>query len=251
MANNWILVRGLGRSQGHWGRFKELFLEAFSGDRIEFLDLKGNGPRCDEISYTSIEDFMQDIRSRSELVREGARFHLVAISLGGMVCAEWAQQYPDEVASVTLVCTSSSESPFYERFNLRVIPRFIKGALGADVAGREKLLLETVTNSSQRRAEELPGFTRYSLQHPMKISNFLRQIWAAARYKVPQKLPVPVYLIGSYGDKLVSPNCTLRIAQKWGVTPVMHPWAGHDVGVDDPDWLLKQLRSLNQPGSGV
>lgn len=244
MGNSWILLRGLGRSQWHWGVFKQLFMEQHAQDEFEFLDLKGNGSRCQEISYNSIPEFMEDVRSRSEFIRQGKKVHLLAISLGGMVCAEWARKYPDEVASLTMVCTSSSESPFYRRFNLGVIPHFLKGALMASLAEREMLLLSAVTNNLERRQQELPQFIESSEKYPLKISNFLKQIRAAARYQFPPKPPVPVSLIGSFGDRLVSSQCTLDIAKKWGVEPIMHPSAGHDIGVDDPMWLLQQVKAL-------
>lgn len=240
MSDKWVFVRGLGRGQGHWGLFRRLVLDSIGAENVEFLDLKGNGQRYDEISFTSISDFMEDLRFYSRLLKEGQKVNLVALSLGGMVCAEWAHQYPDEVASLTMVSSSSAESPFYHRFNLRSVPLLFKGAIGT-MREREKCILEVVANSAQRRDEEFADFVEYSTKYPLKISNFFRQIKAASGYRMPSKMRVSIKLIGSYGDRLVSPACTIHLAKLWNLEPVMHSWGGHDLGVDDPRWLFEQL----------
>jgi hypothetical protein len=43
--------------------------------------------------------------------------------------------------------------------------------------------------------------------------------------------------MNSLGDRMVDPACTQAIAREWNVTPKTHPWAGHDLPLDDPEWV--------------
>jgi pimeloyl-ACP methyl ester carboxylesterase len=53
---------------------------------------------------------------------------------------------------------------------------------------------------------------------------------------------VPLLLLASRGDALVDPRCSLAIAQRWACEIAMHPWAGHDLPLDDADWVVQQVR---------
>lgn len=240
--NNWILLRGLARGVGHWGSFAEKIQEHFPQDAFEFLDLPGNGQRHDETSPTSIPEYVKDLRSRSAFVSRGESFNILAVSLGAMIAVEWVRQFPHEVQKAFLVCTSSAgESAFYERFQL---PNYVKALslIGAkDEVKWERTVLDMVVNNHERKESELLSMVTYTKTHPMRMENILRQLLAASRYRFPAEVPGDVHLIGSYGDRLVSPKCTLQIAEKWGLKASMHPWAGHDVPIDDPHWLLERL----------
>ncbi|MGZ5183361.1 MAG: alpha/beta fold hydrolase, partial [Ramlibacter sp.] len=74
--------------------------------------------------------------------------------------------------------------------------------------------------------------------------NALRQLWAAARYRAPDRPPaVPLLLLASAGDRLVHPSCSARLADRWEVPLRLHPWAGHDLPLDDPAWVLDHVLS--------
>ena len=47
------------------------------------------------------------------------------------------------------------------------------------------------------------------------------------------------------GDRLVDPRCTTAIARAWGVPHELHPWAGHDVPLDDPGWVIEQVERFD------
>ncbi|WII73791.1 alpha/beta hydrolase [Bdellovibrio sp. 22V] len=242
-ARNWIFLRGLARGVGHWGSFVSKMKERFPEDRIELLDLPGNGTRHEEKSPLHISEYVKDLRSRSEFVKNQEPFNIMAVSLGAMVTTEWMREYPHEVKRGYLVCTSSTGfSRFYERFQPM---NFLKSAhlvaAQKDEMAWEKVILDMVTNSHERRQEEILALAAFTKKNPMRIENILRQLVAASRYQFPHEAPGDVRLLGSYGDRLVSPTCTLKIAEKWGVKPAMHSWAGHDIPIDDPHWLIEHL----------
>lgn len=239
---HWLLLRGLARGQGHWGSFAELFQQAHPNDEIEFLNAPGCGERVGEISPLKISEYVEDLRARSRAVREGKKLHVLALSLGGMITVEWMRLYPDEIEQAYLVSTSASNwARFYERFQPQNYWPVIKMIKSRQPEFIEKTTLHMVANSEERIQAEWKSMLSYTRRHPLQIKNVLRQLSAAAQFHFPEKSPGKVKIIGSYGDRLVSPSCSLKIAEHWGVPVFMHEWAGHDIAIDDPRWLIEQV----------
>lgn len=251
-ARRWILLRGLSRGRGHWADFSIEFSKQFPNDEIEFLDLPGNGERNKERSPRNIPAYVESLRSQSRLLSKGS-VHILALSLGGMIATEWARLYPSEVEQGYLVCTSSAEhSSVFDRFKVGNYPSFLPLILNQDQKKYEEILLSRITNNEDRRRYVFDELVKYSEQYPARVTNFLNQIFAASLYKFPSNPPANLHLIGSYGDRLVAPQCTLSIAKLWNLKPAMHPWAGHDIPIDDPQWLLQRIKESlpsNSPGN--
>ncbi|HWU43251.1 MAG TPA: alpha/beta hydrolase [Bdellovibrio sp.] len=241
-TKRWILLRGLARGRGHWGSFAELIQKNFSDCEFEFIDLPGNGERYQEQSFTRVTDFVKDLRAQSKFVQEGKPFNVLAVSLGAMITVEWMREFPHEVQKAVLICTSSSNfSPFYQRYQMKNYAQSFLLAFEGDPIRWEKRVLEMITNNHVRREAEFMALAQYSKQHPVQIKNIFRQLMAAAQYRFPEKAPGDIRIIGSYGDRLVSPQCSLEIGKAWGLEPIMHAWAGHDIPIDDPSWLIEYL----------
>jgi pimeloyl-ACP methyl ester carboxylesterase len=96
----------------------------------------------------------------------------------------------------------------------------------------------------------LSAWTQARQQRPVSAANALRQLLAAALYRVRKNPPgVPLLLLASEQDGLVDVRCSLAVAQRWGCPLRLHPWAGHDLPLDDPDWVIAQVASW-QPARG-
>ena len=85
-------------------------------------------------------------------------------------------------------------------------------------------------------------------QRPVSTSNALRQLVAAARYTAPASPPAGgtppsgrFLLLASRQDRLVSSRCSQAIAKAWQVPLRWHPWAGHDLPLDDGQWVIEQV----------
>jgi hypothetical protein len=241
-SRNWILLRGLARGRGHWGSFVERMQKKYPHDKIELIDLPGNGERNDETSPASVKEFVEQIRSQSQFVKQNQKFNILSISLGGMITVEWMRQFPHEVNKAFIMCTSSAGfSPPKDRFMLHnyLSAAFVIGK--KDPKEKEDIVLRMTVNSDTRRAEEFPRLVEYSQQYPLKSKNLLKQLFAASQYKFPKEAPGDITLLGSFGDKLVSPNCSVAIGKRWNLPVEMHPWSGHDLAIDDPNWVLERL----------
>lgn len=240
---SWIFLRGLVRGRGHWGEFPELFRQAFPDDEVELLDIPGNGERNQETSPWSLAEYVPLMRSQSKFIQQGRRVHVLAVSLGAMVAVEWMRQFPNDFEKMYLAVTSSQWSPFYQRFQPRNYATLLKAVASTSPERIEEIILSSIVNSQDRLNAVKPGMVAYTTRHPVRRENLVRQLRAASQADFPDRPSVAVKLIGTWGDRLVSPQCIQAIGKAWGLEPEMHPWSGHDIPIDDPIWLIERLRS--------
>ena len=119
-----------------------------------------------------------------EMVRENGRVHLLAISLGAMLAADWAAQYPHEVASVTLINSSAKPlSPFYRRLRWRNYPAILR-SIAAGAAEREQTILQLTSARPAEHTDIVASWQLWQQQRPVSKLNALRQLWAASRFAV-------------------------------------------------------------------
>ena len=237
----WVLLRGLAREAGHWGAFPQLLARA-TGDEVLAPDLPGNGLRFAERSPASIAAMVADLRG--QLRPSPQPIVLLAMSLGAMVAIEWARQAPQELAGCVLVNTSAGgASPFWHRLRPRNYGTLVRLLWpGTGPVQREAAVLRMTTSAPVSHADTVARWTTLAREHPVSPANAARQLWSAARYSVPEQKPaVPLLLLGSAGDALVHPSCSVRLAQRWQADLHMHPWAGHDLPLDDATWVLEQV----------
>jgi pimeloyl-ACP methyl ester carboxylesterase len=216
--------------------------EAMPEANIECLDLPGNGFRSKETSPLEISAYVKDLHGRSRFVKQKEPFQVLALSMGAMIAVDWMHSFPHEIEKAFLVCTSSARhSKFYERFRPKNLLTGFPILTAKNSDDWENVILDIIVNDPQRRAAEFPALTKFSEEHPIRVENIFRQLFAASRYRFPKKPPGDISLLGTYGDRLVAPECTLQLAKSWGVRPEMHTTSGHDIPIDDPHWLIEHL----------
>lgn len=243
----WIFLRGLTRESAHWGTFLEDFGRAVPQDCVLPLDLPGNGQLHHQPSPPSVPAMVQ--ACRAALVQRGIAppYHLLAMSLGAMVATEWARVARAEVAGCVLINTSLRPfSPFYHRLRPRNYAALLRLALGPGSPEQvEQVVLRLTSNCAPDRQQVVPAWAALRMQRPVSAANALRQLAAAARYRAPDVAPAArMLLLASRQDGLVrSSHCSQAIASAWQVPVVFHPWAGHDLPLDDPHWVVEQVGS--------
>lgn len=241
--STWILLRGLMREARHWGDFPHMLASGLGGARVLTLDLPGNGSRHQERSPTTIAEMTEHCRQQCQELRIAPPYYLLTLSLGGMVASDWATRYPIEIAGAVLINTSLRPfSPFYHRLR----PHHYCSLLGllsrpTNIVERERTILRLTSNSTESSAL-LRTWEQYARQYPVSVPNALRQLLAALRYRAPQQPPSAALLILSGGyDQLVDPRCSLALQQHWPAALRIEPDAGHDLTLDAPDWVVKQV----------
>ena len=240
----WILLRGLTRESGHWGRFVPLFHAAQPGSQVIALDLPGNGSLHAQRSPGNVAAMVAHCRAALQERQHTGPVHLLALSLGAMVAAEWAQRYPQEVAALVLVNTSLRRfNPFYQRLRPQHYGLLLRLVLGRATPEDWERSILRITSNGPHADEVLAPWLALRQQHPVARANALRQLLAAARYRAPAQAPQPpTLLLASPHDQLVSVACSRSLAKHWGCALREHPWAGHDLPLDDGTWVVQQVR---------
>ncbi len=244
-AKNWLLLRGLSREVAHWGDFPAILQRDFPNARVHTLDLPGTGCLYQQTSPNRIEAILAQVRQQA--LDEGfleQPLTLLAYSLGGMVAWEWLKTYPGDVNGAVLLNTSfASLSPFYQRLRWQSYCKFLALFLESNLYKREAAILELVSNRSDVGGLIALEWTRIQEQRPVSMQNSLRQIIAAATYRPNAQKPTqPVLLLSSQKDRLVSPACSSAIQKRWQFDLVTHPWAGHDLCLDQPLWVVEKIK---------
>lgn len=247
-AAPWVLLRGWTREARHWGAFADLLRAAAPGTPVVALDLPGNGRLHAQASPTDVAAMAAHCRAALRAQGLAPPYRVLALSLGAMVALAWAEAAPRELAAAVLVNTSlRPHATVTQRLRPRQLPALL-GLLWRDPGpeARERTVLRLtsrlVAADAAAREALLRDWVAWAREHPVTRANTLRQLRAALRCRAPARPPdVPLLLLASAQDALVDPASSRRLAAAWRLPLVEHPRAGHDLPLDDPDWLLARL----------
>ena len=262
LGQSWILLRGLARESAHWGDFVPLLQSTFPDAQITLLDLPGTGCFHREASPRTIKAITDSVRRHAldhGLLQQPVT--ILALSLGAMVAWEWMRSYPEDICGATLMNTSFADlSPFYQRLRWQSYRDFVALTMMRDVHNRESGILQLISNrryiardsvyaasqsgtGSAQDEQIIQAWEKIQDERPMSLKNSFRQIIAAATYQPGDIKPEqPVLLLNGLGDRLVAPVCSEAIHKKWNLELRSHPWAGHDLTLDDGEWVALQLK---------
>jgi pimeloyl-ACP methyl ester carboxylesterase len=245
LGQNWILLRGLAREAAHWGDFVPLLQATFPEAQITTLDLPGTGCFYRGKSPSTIQAITETVRGQAferGLLQQPVT--LLALSLGGMVAWEWLQKYPEDSCGAALMSSSfAGLNPFYERLRWQIYAKFFALVTERDLYQRELAIVQLVNNRRELDAQIAKDWEHIQKERPVSLKNVFNQLLAAASYSPGLVKPKqPILLLNSKGDRLVAPSCSETIQKKWGLDLHTHPWAGHDLTVDDGAWVATQLK---------
>ncbi len=238
-----VLLRGWLRDSRHWEDFPthlqaECRIRGIS-PQILTPDLPGNGARWQEQSPASIKEIFARTRPNIEVKRP---LYLLGLSMGGMVATEWLHQRPQEVKGMILV--NSSMRPFsrpWERLKPKAWLRIL-GQMLSQPQPREELIMELTLSKPFQNSDRLSTWLQWYREMPVSQQSAYRQLVAAACYKAPFSYPppLPVLVISSMDDQLVSPVCSQKIAEAWQADFRSVP-GGHDLPVEQPRLLAQEV----------
>lgn len=240
-------MRGLGRESGHWSTFVNAFQQAVAPDQVMTVDHPGMGRQRERAVPNSVTAMAET--ARTQVPRTGSSFILVGHSLGGMVALDWLSHHPEEVAGVVLINTSTRDtSPWTERLDLAALHKMGKIFLEPSEREREEKILRLVSRAPDRHQSLLAEWVRIARERPPAKFTVAKQLWAASKFSLPEMPanPPPILCLSSLGDELVNPACSDRLAKSLNAPLNMHPWAGHEVTLDDPQWVLTQVQKWRE-----
>lgn len=242
----WILLRGWTREAAHWGDFAARLGDTFPTGPVIALDLPGCGQAPHEPGPARVDGLVDACRARLAAAGVAPPWRLFGLSLGGMVAAHWAAAHPQEVAGCVMVNTSMRGAPL-ARLRPAAWPALLRIALARDAARAEAGILALTSNAAPDPAR-CAAWAAIRRARPVSRGTAWRQLLAAARFALPPRpAGVPVLVLCSAADRLVDWHCSRRLAARWQVRLAVHRHAGHDLPLDDPDWVLAQLRSVHWP----
>lgn len=240
---DFYLLRGLAREFAHWGDFAEdLKKQKFCHD-VKALELPGAGRFHKLTSPLAIGEMAEFVITQVEESKERPKI-LLSMSLGAMVCCEVVLKRPELFDKVFLINTSFANlSPIYHRLQLKALQSLYHIVRSKDLYNRELEVLKMVSRNKEKWSQVAEEWTEISRQRPMSSLNVLRQLAAAARYRLPKANPQnsEIVVLRSLGDQMVHPDCSKKFADHWQLPLETHPDAGHDLALDAPEWVLKTI----------
>ncbi len=240
---NWILLRGLARENAHWHEFPVLLKKCCPDSVVLLLEIPGSGEKYKSNSFTSISENVKHLRAEflSKTSKIEGAWGIISVSLGGMIALEWSSKYSDFEHVVTINSSLGNLSPFYKRLKLSTYMTFAKLVASNDVAFRERKVWPLSSNYSVDE-EKLQVNIDAAKARPLSKKNFLYQLIAAATYKKPlSKLHGKLLVLASIQDSIVDYHCSVEIASMYGGEISLHPTGGHDLPIDEPDWVVERI----------
>lgn len=245
-SSAWIWIRGLVREAEHWGDLPRRFESAIAGSKVTCLDVPGNGVhfrRSTPPSVPRIVDFLEN-EVRNEIPADQPAF-LLSMSFGSMLSLEWLKRDPQRFAGAVLINTSvRGESPLYHRLRPRAMAELVKVGLDPRPASRENSILRLTSNHAPAYEANRAQWEAIQRRRPVSLTNAIRQLIAAAQFTLGDSPSLPPLLfLQSEKDRLVDPRCGEALHRKLGGTFRRHPWAGHDLPLDDGAWMIEQIKN--------
>lgn len=242
------LLRGLSREAEHWGTFPEILIQAFEKTglprpKLHLPDLLGAGVHYKQDAPATVEEHTQFLRGgHSEKEREQGGCIIVGLSLGGMIAADWMQRFPEEWSGGVLINSSfGGLSPPHHRLKPSALAELAKIASSRTAREKERHILNWISNRPEVRQAVEERWAQIQELRPVFPMNTARQLYAATKFNAVPRPMIPALILTSSADKMVEPSCSERIAASWAAELEVHSTAGHDLPLDEPEWVAEKI----------
>jgi pimeloyl-ACP methyl ester carboxylesterase len=149
------------------------------------------------------------------------------------------------VAGLVLINTSvGGLSPPWRRLRPAAAAQVAAAMATTDPLARERRIHALTSNRPDGAEATARRWAELAARQPVRRSNVLRQMLAAARYRapVPMPEPPPLLVLASSADRIVDAACSRSLAYRVpGARLVEHETAGHDLPLDEPDWVVGEI----------
>lgn len=240
---NWVLLRGLGRDKRHWWKFPAQMQAEFPDSKILTINLPGI--ESNHNVPTTIQGMTDEVRQKWLAEKAQGDWNIMAISLGGMIAIDWCDRYPEDFKHLVTINTSSkTTSSTFKRISFEAISTIAKCMFIRDIRERERKVLEVTTNQTQISDEMLDEWVRIANDMQLNQLTFLKQLFAASKFKLPQKLNIPFTVLASTADRFCHYSCSENIANRFGAKLHLHHQGGHDLSTDAGEWIIEKLKDI-------
>ncbi|MGZ6417556.1 MAG: alpha/beta fold hydrolase [Pseudobdellovibrio sp.] len=231
------------RGRFHWKGFETEFRKQLQLENVQCVELLGNGYLNNEATPARIEDAIQDFKKQVD-IESSQPMGILGISLGGMLATKWAQLEPETFSHLTVINSSSSLSPFYHRLIPKNYPGILKVLFKNNADYNEKFIFDVTSNFPEKWRPYLDENIAFSKKHPLQAKNFMAQLLLASQINFKDNLKCKTMVLASRKDRLVSVACSEAIAKAWQCPIHYHESAGHDLTLDDTQWIIDQVKKF-------
>jgi 3-oxoadipate enol-lactonase len=224
-AETIVLINGLADDVESWGFQVPDFVDA--GYRVLTIDNRGIGKSdAPEGPYTSrmLADDAKAVVDQLGITG----FHLMGVSMGGMISQEYALAYPADLKSATFACTYAAPGPFCSRMFAMwadMAPR-----LGVPFVMRDVTLWAFTVPFFTEREDELKEFEEGMAALPMPVEAYLSQLNVIQTHDTRDRigsLTVPCMVLAGEEDILIPTRLSKELhdlipGAQWRTVPGGH-----------------------------
>ena len=228
-----VLINGLADDLESWGFQIPALVDA--GYRVLRFDNRGIGKSDAPQGPYSSRMLADDAKALVDHLGISG-FHLMGVSMGGMIAQEYAIAYPGDLKSVTLACTYGVADPFCQQMF----------AMWADMAKkisvpfvmRDVALWAFTGSFFEDRPADAAEFAAAMAALPMSLEAYLAQLVVIQAHDTMDRLnriKTPTFVIAGEEDILIPVRLSKRLQQavpgaKWATVP-----GGHACIWESPD----------------
>jgi len=239
-----LMINGVGDDLEGWAFQRDEF--AAGGLRVVTFDNRGCGRSSQPPGpYTSIE-MARDAKGLADALGL-APFHLVGVSMGGVIAQEYAAAWPDDLLSVVLASTYAKPDRFtYAAFEVWAL---IAQTAGMPVMMRQQAPWVFGTGFYAGQPGRLAEFLAEMEHTTQSADGFAAQIGALLTHDCAARLAAittPALVLASQDDIIIKPPLSralyegLPVAQ-WALLP-----GGHAAFLEDPPaWNAAVIDFIN------
>jgi 3-oxoadipate enol-lactonase len=227
-----VLVNGLADAKESW----ELQLPAFAERyRVLAYDNRGVGASSTPPGPYTTAELAEDLARLVDAL-ELEQFHLLGVSMGGMIAQEYAIAHAHRLLSASFCCTYSYPGPFCLR--LFSCWRELVPHLGVGFTQREVILWAFTTDFFEQREDELVEIEQLMAENPQPPEAYLAQLHSIETHDTRGRLGAvtcrAMTLVGRE-DILIYPKLSRRLHDELPSSMWVEVAGGHACIWEFPD----------------
>ena len=184
-AQTIVLINGLADDLSTWSAQLPPLLAA--GYRVLTFDNRGVGNSSKPIAPYSASLFAADTKALVAAL-DISKFHLMGVSMGGMIAQEYALAYPSDLISLTLACTYAAPGPFCSRMFSMWADMAVSSDNGQSLVARDTMLWCFTPEFFTKRGDEAEAIEKAYEEEGMSVDAYLSQLSVARDFDTRDRL---------------------------------------------------------------
>jgi pimeloyl-ACP methyl ester carboxylesterase len=196
-----VLVNGLADDLDTWMFQVDDLLAA--GYRVLRFDNRGIGKSSGPTGPYTTELFACDTKALVDHLQVD-RFHIMGVSMGGMIAQEFALRYPENLFTATFACTYASPGPFCSR--MFAMWAAIAPVMGVPFVMKDVTLWAFTTEFFETHEDDLKEFETAMAFMSQPVHAYLAQLYAIQHHDTRDRLSelrVPTLVLAGEADILI------------------------------------------------